>query len=113
MNRRVNRLALAAAILAAVCLAAGCGSAIKHIKHVVSSLASGQSVTVSPPPLTPTSTLPPPHGHPDDSTSHHGDGVGHPVHRDLAGLAGHAVRGALEVPGPGPVCRPVAVAVDP
>ena len=54
MNRRTNRLVLVAAILAAVCLSAGCGSAVKHIKAAVSSLKPGHSATVSPPPATPT-----------------------------------------------------------
>ena len=54
MNRRTNRLVLVAAILAAVCLSTGCGSAINHIKAAVSSLTPGHSATVSPPPATPT-----------------------------------------------------------
>jgi len=60
MNRLANRLALAGAILAAVCLAAGCGSAINNIKHAVSSLSPGRSVTVSPPTISPSTTVSPP-----------------------------------------------------
>ena len=54
MNRLTNRLVLAGSILAAVCLMAGCGSAINHVKAAVSSVASGHSVTVSPPTFSPT-----------------------------------------------------------
>jgi hypothetical protein len=57
MNRLTNRLTLAGTILAAVCLMAGCGSAINHAKAAVSSLTSGHSVTVSPPTFSPTRTL--------------------------------------------------------
>ncbi len=60
MNRLTNRLILAGSILVAVCLMAGCGSAINHVKAAVSSVASGHSVTVSPPTFSPTRTLSPP-----------------------------------------------------
>lgn len=61
MNRLTNRLVPAGSILAAVCLTAGCGSAINHAKAAVSSLASGHSATVSPPdsPTTPASPTTP------------------------------------------------------
>jgi hypothetical protein len=48
MNRLTSRLALAGAILAAVCLMTGCGSAIQHVKAAVSSLTPGDSATDSP-----------------------------------------------------------------
>jgi hypothetical protein len=67
MNRLTNRLVLAGSILAAVCLMAGCGSAINHVKAAVSSVASAHGVTGSPadspttpaPPTTPASPTTP------------------------------------------------------
>ena len=59
MNRLTNRLVLAGAILAAVCLMTGCGSAVNHIKGAVASLTSAHSATDSPTtPVSPT-TQPP------------------------------------------------------
>ena len=54
MNRLTNRLVLAGAILAALCLMAGCGSAINHIKNAAS------SHSVSLPTVSPTRTISPP-----------------------------------------------------
>lgn len=56
MNRLTNRLVPAVAIVTAVCLAAGCGSAINHIKNA----ASSHSVTVSVPTISPPRTVSPP-----------------------------------------------------
>jgi len=61
MNRLTNRLVLAGAILAAVCLTAGCGSAINHIKNAASSHSVTVSVpTISPPTQPPTTVTAPP-----------------------------------------------------
>jgi hypothetical protein len=64
MNRLTNRLVLAGSILVAVCLMAGCGSAINHVKAAVSSVASAHGVTGSPadsptPPASPTTPASP------------------------------------------------------
>jgi hypothetical protein len=58
MNRLTNRLVLAGSILAAVCLMAGCASAVNHVKAAASSVASAHDVTVSPPD-SPTTPAPP------------------------------------------------------